>query len=565
MSVEASPLRPTGLVWWWAGTVAVVAAGLAAFRSVEPATFGATWRAAADAPLAIVAVVSVYAAAFVVRAWVWTRLVPELSFGAAWSAIHVSLGANHVLPLRLGEVFRVTTAVGRGGLPPGVATASTVVLRSADIVAVTALAVLLGPRLVQDLLGGLAWVPVAAVTLVGAAGIVWLRRTAAGVPAPALALAAGSAVAGWVLESAVVWQAARWAGIQLGAADAVLVTAVTIAAQVAAIAPAGVGTYEAAATAAFVALGADAGAGFAAAVTAHALKTAYSLVTGGVALFVPAPGAFGRLRLAAERPAPPPPAAPDPDAPVVLFLPAHDEVESVQDVVSRVPKKVCGRDVVTIVVDDGSSDGTAAAAESAGATVVSMGRNQGLGAAVRRGLREGVARDAAAVAFCDADGEYAPEELERLVTPILEGSADYVVGSRFAGRIDRMLPHRRAGNVALTKALSFVARRPVSDGQSGYRALSRAAAADAEIVHDYNYAQVLTLDLLGKGYRYCEVPISYRFRTAGRTFVKLGRYLRNVVPAVHRELNGGRFVVRGLSLRPRESASSPARGATSRG
>ena len=52
------------------------------------------------------------------------------------------------------------------------------------------------------------------------------------------------------------------------------------------------------------------------------------------------------------------------------------------------------------------------------------------------------------MAFCDADGEYAPEELEAMVAPILEGRADYVVGSRFDGRIAHMRPHRRLGNRA---------------------------------------------------------------------------------------------------------------------
>jgi hypothetical protein len=112
-----------------------------------------------------------------------------------------------------------------------------------------------------------------------------------------------------------------------------------------------------------------------------------------------------------------------------------------------------------------------------------------------------------------------------------------VVGSRFDGTIGRMLPHRRLGNRVLTAGLRVVARTPLSDGQSGYRALSAGAAAAAEIVHDYNYAQVLTLDLLGKGYRYAEVPITYRFRTAGRSYIRLGRYLRRVLPAVARELN----------------------------
>ncbi len=164
--------------------------------------------------------------------------------------------------------------------------------------------------------------------------------------------------------------------------------------------------------------------------------------------------------------------------------------------------------------------------------------NQGLGAAVRRGLAEAVALRPAAVVYLDADGEYFPEDIERLAGPVLAGDADYVVGSRFRGEIERMLPHRRFGNRVLTVWVRWLTRRgDLTDGQSGYRAFSPEAAARAEVIHDYNYAQVLTLDLLAKGFVYTEVPIRYSFRETGTSFVKLGRYLRKVVPAVHRELN----------------------------
>ncbi len=365
-----------------------------------------------------------------------------------------------------------------------------------------------------------------------------------------LALALPGAAVAWLLESVLVWSCAGWAGIDLSPRDAALVTAVTIAAQAVAITPGGVGTYEAAATASLVALGADPGAALAAAVAAHALKTAYALVVGAVAVGWPAPSLVGRLRLPRRTPGGPRSPPSDPAAPVVLVMPAHDEEATVAAVVARAPASVRGRPVRVLVVDDGSRDRTAAEAARAGAEVVRMGANRGLGAAVRRGLAEAVARDAAAVAFCDADGEYAPEELEAMVAPILEGRADYVVGSRFDGRIAHMRPHRRLGNRVLTWILSRVARRRLADGQSGYRALSAAAAADAEIVHDFNYAQVLTLDLLGKGYAYAEVPISYRFRRHGTSFVRLGPYLRRVVPAVYRELNAGSVLddVRGEAL-----------------
>jgi len=223
--------------------------------------------------------------------------------------------------------------------------------------------------------------------------------------------------------------------------------------------------------------------------------------------------------------------------PVVLVLPARNEAPRLVGVLARVQAEVAGRPVVTIVVDDGSTDGTADVALAGGAKVAAHEENRGLGAAVRTGFCTALTLGPAAVAFCDADGEYAPEELHHLVAPILAGEADYVVGSRFRGDIRRMLAHRRFGNRVLTIALAWIARRPITDGQSGYRALSAWATGAAEIVHDYNYAQVLTLDLLGKGARYSEVPITYAFRESGRSFVRLGHYLRRVGPAVYRELN----------------------------
>lgn len=223
-----------------------------------------------------------------------------------------------------------------------------------------------------------------------------------------------------------------------------------------------------------------------------------------------------------------------------MILPAHDEEATVGDVVRRAPPDVFGHPVEVLVIDDGSTDRTAAAARAAGATVHSLDRNRGLGAAVRAGLARAVEQGAAAVAFLDADGEYAPEELATLVAPILQGRADYVIGSRFAGLPRDMRPHRWFGNRLLTLGMKLLLRRwrvrGLSDGQSGYRALSPAAAAHAEIIHDFNYAQVLTLDLVAKGYRYAEVPITYRFRQHGQSFVRLGPYLRRVVPAVWREL-----------------------------
>jgi uncharacterized membrane protein YbhN (UPF0104 family) len=522
------------------GLVVLAAAIAYLLHVVDTAALAVTGRALVADPVALALVLLAYAAAFGLRALSWRRVVPDLPLGQAWAALHVSLAGNHVLPFRLGEALRVTSVLRRTRLAPAVAVASTVALRAADLVAVLLLAVVAAPRLTADFAGAWVWVVtgVLLVVAVGAAAVLArLRRDSPGavrMPGPLVLVAA---VVAWCLESAVMWQAAAWAGIDLTPAEAVAVTAVTIAAQTVAVTPGGIGSYEAAATATLVLLGAGSAPALAAALTAHAVKTAYSLVVGGVALVVPAPSYLGRLRLDRTRPSRPAPVVVAPVAPVVLFLPAHDEEAAVDDVIRRVPALVHDRRVEVVVVDDGSTDRTVSRARAAGADVVELGTNRGLGAAVRAGLAEGVRRGAAAVVFCDADGEYAPEDLAAVVGPVLSGEADYVVGSRFAGTIRRMHPHRRIGNVVLTRWLRVVARTPITDGQSGYRALSPGAAAAAELVHDYNYAQVLTLDLLAKGFRYAEVPIDYAFRSTGRSFIRLGRYLRRVVPAVHAELN----------------------------
>ena len=527
--------------------VAVTALAVAVvWSAVDGEALARAARTARGEPSRVLAALGAFGAAFVLRAVAWRRVLPGLSFGHALSGIHLALGGNHLLPLRMGEPMRVVSVVRRAGASLDSATASVVALRSADLLAVVGLALAAGPAALAGLAGRGGWLVFAGVAAAALAAWLWLHRLAGQrsdvrLKGPA---ALGLSVAAWLCEAVLVWQAAHWAGLEITAAEALGVTAVSVAAQIAAVTPGGFGTYEAAAVAAYVALGHDAGDALVAALAAHALKTAYSLAAGAVAVFVPGPGLAGRLRLRRG----PEPADREPggaavppdvplDAPVVLFMPAYNEEESVGDCVRRAPAEVLGRTVAVLVIDDGSTDATAAKARAAGADVISLDENRGLGAAVRVGLAAAVQRGAEAVAFCDADGEYPPEELEAMVTPVLTGRADYVAGSRFRGRIHHMRPHRRLGNLVLTGALSLVARRRITDGQTGYRAFSRAAATDAEIIHDYNYAQVLTLDLLAKGYRYAEVPISYRFRTTGQSFVKLGRYLRNVIPAVYRELN----------------------------
>lgn len=224
---------------------------------------------------------------------------------------------------------------------------------------------------------------------------------------------------------------------------------------------------------------------------------------------------------------------------LAVVIPAKDEEATIGELLDRVARvRVAGCELRVVVVDDGSTDRTAQIARQRGALVVRHPENRGLGAAVRTGLRAAVEGSASAVAYLDADLEYYPEDIPRLVEPVLSGRADYVLGSRFLGEasgLRGMKTYRRLGNLAFTLLLVMLAGRRITDGQTGMRAFSREAADRAEIVHDYNYAQVLTLDLLRKGFRMEEVPIRYRVREHGESFIGW-TYPAKVLPAIWREL-----------------------------
>jgi len=223
---------------------------------------------------------------------------------------------------------------------------------------------------------------------------------------------------------------------------------------------------------------------------------------------------------------------------LIVFLPAYNEALNIGRVIERVPRAVrTGWQVEVVVIDDGSTDGTAAAARAAGADhIISMETNRGLGAAVREGLAACVRLGADIGLMIDADNEYPAEQIPEVIEPLWSGRADYTMGSRFKGEIRGMKLHRRIGNVCFTLLQALLLRRMIWDGQSGMRGFSREAMEHAEIIHDYNYAQVLTLNLVRQGFRMEEVPIRYQVRVHGESFIKFRRYVSAVLPAIWREL-----------------------------
>ncbi len=157
--------------------------------------------------------------------------------------------------------------------------------------------------------------------------------------------------------------------------------------------------------------------------------------------------------------------------PRVAVIAAYNEDRFIGSVVIKTRRHV---DHV-IVIDDGSTDDTARVAEEAGALVLRHAENRGKAQAINTGLNKARELKARVTVLLDADGQHNPDEIPALIAPILEGSADVVVGSRFLGVRSHIPIWRIFGQHALTLATNVASGIMLTDSQSGYRALSNKA------------------------------------------------------------------------------------------
>ncbi len=199
---------------------------------------------------------------------------------------------------------------------------------------------------------------------------------------------------------------------------------------------------------------------------------------------------------------------------VTVIIPALDEERTVGRVVAGALTALdSGRfDTRVVVVDDGSSDGTAEAARRAGAEVISLGSNRGVGHAFRVGLDAALAGGADFVVNMDADGQFDPASIPTLLDPLLKGEADVALGSRFAD--PRLVPEmprvKRWGNRWMSRIISHIAGQHFHDVSCGFRAYSREAALRLNLWGSFTYTQESILDMVVKGMRVVEVPVQVR-------------------------------------------------------
>jgi len=199
---------------------------------------------------------------------------------------------------------------------------------------------------------------------------------------------------------------------------------------------------------------------------------------------------------------------------LIVIIPAYNEEKTIAKVIKGVPRQIEGVDDVEIlVINDGSTDNTIKEAEDAGALVISHSRNEGLGIAFSTGIREALKRGADLAVNIDADDQFDPQEIPKLIKPIIEQKADMVAGSRFEDEnsLSQIPALKRWGNKTFTWFINLLTQQHFTDTQCGFRAYSREALLKLNLSARFTYTQETFLDLVNKGIRIEQVPVKVKY------------------------------------------------------
>jgi len=213
----------------------------------------------------------------------------------------------------------------------------------------------------------------------------------------------------------------------------------------------------------------------------------------------------------------------------IAIVPALNEEANVARVIAELRAFDPGLEIV--VVDDGSGDRTALVATDAGAHVLRLPFNLGIGGCVQTGYRYAFEHDFDLAVRVDGDGQHDPAELGRILAPVLDDEADIVVGSRFAGSEGyRSSRSRRVGIRLLSWVVSALVGQRVTDTTSGFQALNRHGIAlfAADYPHDYPEVEA-TVMVVKHRLRLREVPVTMRERLAGRSSITAVRSIYYMV------------------------------------
>lgn len=199
---------------------------------------------------------------------------------------------------------------------------------------------------------------------------------------------------------------------------------------------------------------------------------------------------------------------------LIINIPAYNEAEKIGETIRRIPRSFEGIDEVIVqVVDDGSTDHTGRVAEDAGADrVVTHARNMGLGKAFRTSVEAALETNADIMVNIDADGQFDPKDIEKLLAPVMSGKADIVIGNRFGEHEAKNIPLiKDTLNRFAARVISSFLKTPIDDLTCGFRAYTKEALLRLNLLENFTYTQEVIIDAIGKGMKIIWIPVEVTY------------------------------------------------------
>jgi cellulose synthase/poly-beta-1,6-N-acetylglucosamine synthase-like glycosyltransferase len=212
------------------------------------------------------------------------------------------------------------------------------------------------------------------------------------------------------------------------------------------------------------------------------------------------------------------------DKAIMVIIPAYNEAENLKELLKKIPDRIKEKKVGVLVVDDGSSDNTRGVVIQSGHLVVQNKINRGQGAASRLGYDVLLKNDIQVGVTMDADNQHLPEEIEKLVTPVLNDEYDLVIGSRILGESFKSSLMRDTGINLFTKVINVVIGTRLTDCSSGFRAFNVNKMSSLNLREDQFQTAEVIVEAAKKNLRIGEVPITIIKRKHGTS--KKGRDIK---------------------------------------
>jgi glycosyltransferase involved in cell wall biosynthesis len=232
----------------------------------------------------------------------------------------------------------------------------------------------------------------------------------------------------------------------------------------------------------------------------------------------------------------------------LVVVPAYNEEKSIAATVAEI-RAGCPAAAI-VVVNDGSTDATSAAARATGVTVIDLPYNLGIGGSVQAGFKYAVHNGFDAAVQVDGDGQHPPAQIDRLLEPLRKGTADLVVGSRFLPGSSgfRSTLQRRVGIYVFRIVIRLLTGQTVTDATSGFRACNRAVLELFAKQYPRDYPEPETLVLAARHrFRIAEVAVEMRPRHEGLSSIRgvsslyyMVKVILSMVLETSRRTKGGR-------------------------